>query len=540
MTEAMAPVRVIPEAKHSQRTGKSKLSWYWTWYRFAQWTEVWTHKRPIRNPLILASAALVLLIFLSGERYEVQPLVVYLYKRLFWVFFGLIVLWFVKLKWSRLRTALKAKSIRSMVWQGSQAVAVVALFYFVGRDAHDTVAYLWQYNDLPVERISKPLFTDRERFHPFGSIETLVQERMQGPLAPSTPRFVRDQDGTYKCTMVVEPTYLPSQWWGVVDQVWSLPCTTPALSFAPENIQKVHFDASPNLAVSHNTRRCVIRSFSPYRFLTYEPGETVFLKDDSGAWVQVTSLIHWRGFLFPWPVFGGVQVIRQQSGGPMRWIERSQFGCGEFIAPEDIGKYPYLRGQNLVPEVVTRHMAESFRFQNGIFAPLGWYHAGDVRVPDLPSVTDSQPFIGYFSEAHKPGKIYQYYALEPYDDATQGLSSSVFIPSDGIGNVLLYDHAKHRESIIGVSAVLPKVRASKTETYWSMFHIAEIRPVIREKGSSYDLWWMTTLVTNKDEEKKKKSVAAQVPDVILINAFTNESIKLDMRRPDPLFAIVGK
>ena len=40
-----------------------------------------------------------------------------------------------------------------------------------------------------------------------------------------------------------------------------------------------------------------------------EPSDTFYMKNDQGDWVQVVSLIKWKGFLFPYPTFGGVMVI---------------------------------------------------------------------------------------------------------------------------------------------------------------------------------------------------------------------------------------
>ena len=32
------------------------------------------------------------------------------------------------------------------------------------------------------------------------------------------------------------------------------------------------------------------------------------MKNDAGEWVEVVSLIKWKGFFFPYPTFGGVVI----------------------------------------------------------------------------------------------------------------------------------------------------------------------------------------------------------------------------------------
>ena len=102
--------------------------------------------------------------------------------------------------------------------------------------------------------------------------------------------------------------------------------------------------------------------------------------------------IKWVGtffFLFPRPEFGGAQVIEQVEpysivqGIFWETPKRVLVGCGNFIPANEIHKHAYLRGQNLMPDEVSRSMAESFRFQEGFTAPWKIFRRGDVRIADI-------------------------------------------------------------------------------------------------------------------------------------------------------------
>src|SRR5262249_10844260 len=136
----------------------------------------------------------------------------------------------------------------------------------------------------------------------------------------------------------------------------------------------VHFATGENLLLWHCTELNVIRAFGPWRYLNYEPGEVKYVTDDNGHWVQVVSLIRWRGWFFPIPEFGGVQVIQQETGGGLGTIlMHSLAGIGHWIPPDEIPKHAFLRGQSLVPRPVSRFIAQSFRFQGGFLAPFPGY-----------------------------------------------------------------------------------------------------------------------------------------------------------------------
>ena len=60
------------------------------------------------------------------------------------------------------------------------------------------------------------------------------------------------------------------------------------------------------------------------------------MKNDEGEWVQVVSLINWKGFFFPYPTFGGVVVIQPGEHDFNDYLERLTIGKGQYISPEEM------------------------------------------------------------------------------------------------------------------------------------------------------------------------------------------------------------
>ena len=242
----------------------------------------------------------------------------------------------------------------------------------------------------------------------------------------------------------------------------------------------------------------MIRSFGPWRLLNTQPDGVIYTTDDDGEWVQIVPLIRWRGLFFPRPEFGGVQLIRQGEDTPVgSTILRALRGVGRWIPPEDVAKSDFLSGQNILAYRVSRHMANSFRFQEGFFAPLPGYHRGDIRIPDLPGDMNDQPFTAYFDVDHPKGggKLYHYFALEPFDPERQGLNTSVFVPADGSGPILVYKHHERTGSPTGVSAIAHIVRESRKNYDWSLNRPVEHRPFIKDVAGKRRFFWLTTVVT---------------------------------------------
>jgi hypothetical protein len=281
------------------------------------------------------------------------------------------------------------------------------------------------------------------------------------------------------------------------------------------------------LLLGKSTHIATVRSFGIARFLSYEPADVKYAKDDNGEWVQLVALVRWDGIFFPRPEFGGVQVIRQSKGGLLHWLKTIFFGDGEWVQPEDVAKHAYLRGQNLVPYEVGRYAAESFRFQNGFLAPLPGFHRGDVRIPDLPSDVNNQPFITFFRFAEGQGenKLYQYFALEPYEESRQGLNISILFPADNVGPIRVYHHSKRNEALVGVSTIAAKVMESRKYYDWKQSRPAEHRPYIKTINGKTRFMWLTTVVTYKASQTGGGDyIAGSTPEVVLTDAVYRQAV----------------
>src|SRR3989344_2102693 len=172
--------------------------------------------------------------------------------------------------------------------------------------------------------------------------------------------------------MAVEPAKL-RRIYRPIREVISVPVTTPSPNFSRENRNPVVFHTGENLRFEKNTKIAAVRSFGLLRFLTYEPADVKYVKDDDGQWVQLVLLVRWKGIFFPYPEFGGVQLIKQREWSIGKLFARFFTGEGVWIRPEDVPKHRFLVGQNIVPYAVSRFAANSFRFQNGFFAPFPAY-----------------------------------------------------------------------------------------------------------------------------------------------------------------------
>ena len=187
---------------------------------------------------------------------------------------------------------------------------------------------------------------------------------------------------------------------------------------------------------------------------------------------------------------------------------------------------------------VSRNMAQSFRFHEGFLAPFWGYHQGDIRIPDLPGDVNDQPFTTFFKLDNGDGKLYHYFALEPFQEDKQGLSMSLLVPADGIGPVKFYNHNKKSETLIGVSAVAGRVMASRKLYDWNNSKTAEHRPYIKDICGKRRFLWLTTIVTLKGSsssaqgEIKKDYIAGSVPDVVLIDLLYRIPVWVDSKHPE--------
>ena len=260
-----------------------------------------------------------------------------------------------------------------------------------------------------------------------------------------------------------------------------------------------------------------------------------YIPGPDGEIVQCVTLIKWHGVLFPHPRFGGVVIIKQGKTGALNNIKRALVGEGTWIKPDEIKDHDWLIGQNLVPYEVSRHVANSFRFRYGYFAPFPLTHYKDIRIPDLPGDVNDQPFTMYFhfGDGDKRSKLYHYFALEPYQNEKRdnsGLSISVLFPADGIGPVRYYEHAEQHENLAGVSSISTFIKEEKKNYDWTRNEVAEHRPCVKVIDGKKQLFWLSTVVTKTDTGDG--FIAGSSIEVFLTGAANTKPIQVTAGRPD--------
>lgn len=470
-------------------------------------------------------ALIVALILLFTMRAMLHPAVIWLRSHVYLLTLGvplLLALYFL-LRNRGPRVKLAAAVLVMLL------VTAIAIFRL---SPHNYVALYLAYQSLQIKELDALPVTEFDRIQPQNSIYSLANEAMVETESPAAPDYVRIGNAL-RWTIAIEPSYFIRRLTQGVQELFSIPGESPSPVFSKENRVRVNFESGENLFLWHNTRFNVIRAFGPWRFLNYEPSEVKYITDDHGEWQQIVTLIRWKGWFFPRPEFGGIQVIRQNPNPTVAGaVKRSLVGLGEWIPVAEIQKHAHLRGQNLVPHRVSRYVANSFRYKAGFFAPFPGYHLGDIRIPDMPGDQNDQPFTIFFRFAPQvaPAMLYHYFALEPFHHAKQGLSMSIFIPSDGSRTVYTYSHQKKNEALTGVSAIPPKVMESRKQYDWSRNKPVENRPYIKQIGGATRFFWLTTVVTMKDEAGS--FIAGSIPDVVLTDATYKTPVWVNPLKPE--------
>lgn len=424
---------------------------------------------------------------------------------------------------------------------------LVALLWFYGPGIYEYIGLYSHYNSLNKVELPKMPYTDNERIQPINSIRTLIkQEAISETERATDPNFIRRKDGTYDFSMAVGPSpgYVMQQASKNMYRILSVSATAPAPDFSSKNRHDVNFDTGEFLLFSKHLQTAVLRGLNFLNYVTCEPSEARYLENDKGEWIQVISLTKWKGWLIPRPIFGGVIVI-EQKGQSDGHFKRVFAGKGEFISADDVRSYKYLKGQNVIPEEVATFTANSFRFQEGFFAPMPYYHEGDIRIPKLEADQNSMPFVTYFDFAHVGGiesKLYNYFGLEPYGDEKHGLNTSLFIPADGELTVYYIDHAKNEDSYIGTSAIDSKIIESRKNYDWSKNHPAEFRPYIDNIGGQDRFFWLSTVVT-KTTDDGTGFIGGTIPEVTITDARYGQVVwidRTDLAKQHKWDLIIGK
>lgn len=495
--------------------GRTRFYWLQKNLREAFWN--WAKENKVKAIL----SVVIFLILVFYLRAWIHPLALGVRKYFALILFIFAIIWLV-------RRILRKK--RKLIKYIGNAVllGVIVLGFFYGPGIYRYIGLYYHYQTINKQLISELPLTEQERIHPLNSISNRLNQDGLPELSEATlPHIIIRNDGRLDFSMGIGPSteYLYQRLTKNMNEVVSVPAAAYDPDFSA-NRHTVKFDVGESLVLSGNTHTAAIKKLGPWDYFNYEPDESKFIENDKGEWVQVLTLIKWKGFFIPRPVFGGVIVFEQiEENSFGNWFKRVSFGKGKFIQPDEIKNYTYLKNQNLQSDFITRFTAEAFRFQNGFLAPMPGYHNNDIRIPIMATDENQQPFAAYFNfedVVEGGGKgVYHYFGLEPYQEDKRTLSTSVFIPSNGDNVVYYYDHSKNGEFYSGSSSVSYKVIDSKKNYDWNAIHPAETRPYIKMIEGRRQFFWLSTIVT-KIDPAKKQSMAGTNPELTLTDAASGE------------------
>lgn len=489
----------------------------------------WNKGSKQKKRVFLFAFILVLLLFFLRDDY--QPALLFVRKFIFIIVLSFTVLFL------GLRRFRKSPSAGSRIG----VLFLLALFfgglYFVGWHfkMYDYMKTYNVFNNLNRVEINELPLTQNERIQPLRNIFSMANESVGETKDVSLPHLVR-VDSINKWTMAIQPTekYV---WQGIKDnteEVFAVSSTTPFPRFSSENRISVTFSIGESLKFSRNTYNAVVQRLNPWMLFNYEPSDTFYMKNDKGAWVEVVSLIKWKGFFFPYPTFGGVMVIDNGEHNFTDYIERVLIGKGTYISPEEMKKYPYLTRQNTLSERVSRLQAESLKFLAGFSDPLPWNMESAVKIPSVPKDQNSQPYVTDFdfsdTKTNGYSGLYHWFGLEPVGNERTSLSYSVFIPADGTDIMYYYDHASKKQGYAGVSAMPLKVKESKKEYDWNSNTPVEFRPYIKNIAGRKRMFFLGTVSTISANNPEQFDGSA-TPDLALVDSEYRDVVWINAKKP---------
>jgi len=480
-----------------------------------------------RNVVLITILIILLLIFF---RDDIQPFFLFIRKYIFVILLSLAVLF------------LSVRGMRKAVSTGKKTVILIGMliffsvFYLIGWQLkmYDYMKTFNVFNNLNRMEISELPLTRNERIQPLMNIFSMANESVGETKDVSLPHLVRI-DSLNKWTMAIQPTEKYA-WQGMTDnteEVFAVSSTTPFPRFSSENRIPVTFSIGESLKFSRNTYNAVVQRFNIFQLFTTEPSDTFYMKNDSGEWVQVVSLIKWKGFFFPYPSFGGVMVIDNGEHDFNDYIERLLIGKGQYISADEMKDYPYLTKQNTLSEKVSRLQAESLKFLGGFSDPLPWNMETAVKIPLLTDDQNQQPFVTDFDfsdtnlEAYNG--LYHWFGLEPVGDERTSLTYSVFIPADGTDKLYFYDHGSKKQGYAGVSAMPLKVIESKKEFDWNANKPVEFRPYIKNIAGRKRLFFLGTISAIRKGVGSFDGSAT--PDLALVDSEYRDVVWIDAKHP---------
>jgi len=480
-----------------------------------------------RNVIILGIIAVLLLFFL---RDDYQPALLFLRRYVFVLLLGGLFLW---LMLSKFRSAASAGK-RVLLLLG--IVGFFAILWFFGWKL-ELYNYMQTYNvykNLTIEELNELPLTQNERIQPFNNIVTMAYESVGETQEVSLPQLVR-VDNTNQWTMAVQPAkeYTWQRMNDNTEELFTVESTSPFPRFSKENRIPITFSIGESLAFSRNTYNAVVQRFNIFQLFTLQPSDVFYMKNDEEKWVQVVSLIKWKGFFFPYPTYGGVMVIDAGVHDLSDYLERMTIGKGTYISPSETKNYPYLKGQNTLAEEISRVQAQSLQFLGGFTDPLPWNMKTAVKIPELPQDQNQQPYVtdfdfsGMKTEAYNG--LYHWFGLEPIGDERTSLVFSVMIPADGTDKLYYYNHAARKEGMAGVSAMPLKVIESRKEYDWTANKPVEFRPFIKNIAGRKRMFVLGTIAAV--QENSRKFDGAATPDLALVDAEYRDVIWIDAKHP---------
>lgn len=488
----------------------------------------WNKGKKQKVITVIVGFIAMLLLFILRDEY--QPFLLFIRKFIFVILLCGTILFLLLRKFRKTPSTGKRIGILGLL------LAIFGVIYTVGWHfkMYDYMKTYNVFNDLNKVEIHELPLTQNERIQPLRNIFSMANESVGETKDVSLPHLVR-VDGENQWTMAIQPTekYIWQRISDNTEEVFSVSSTTPFPRFSSENRIPVTFSIGESLKFSRNTYNAVVQRFGIAKLFSTEPGDVFYMKNDSGDWVQVVSLINWKGFFFPYPTFGGVVIIENGAHDFSDYVERVLIGKGTFVSPEDMKNYPFLTRQNTLSEKVSRLQAESLKFLGGFSDPLPWNMETAVKIPDLPDDQNQQPFVTDFDFADTDSDaysgLYHWFGLEPVGDERTSLTFSVFVPADGTDKLYYYDHAAKKQGYAGVSAMPLKVIESRKEFDWSVNKPVEFRPYIKDIAGRKRMFFLGTVSAIREESGNFDGSAT--PDLALIDSEYRDVVWIDVKHP---------
>ena len=480
---------------------------------------------------ITIALVLLILVLLFFFRDDYQPVLLFIRKYIFILLTSILILFL------GLRKFRKSSSVGSRLGILALLIIFFGILYTVGwhYKMYDYMKTYNVFNSLNKVEINELPLTQNERIQPLRNVFSMANESVGETKDVSLPHLVRIGTDN-KWTMAIQPSekYVMQQMSDNTEELFAVSSTTPFPRFSNENRIDVTFSIGESLKFSRNTYNAVVQRFNPWMLFNHEPSDTFYMKNDSGQWVQVVSLIKWKGFFFPYPSFGGVMIIENGEHDFNDYMERITIGKGTYVSPDEIKNYPFLTKQNTLSEKVSQLEAESLKFLGGFSDPLPWNMETAVKIPLMPKDQNQQPYVTDFnfsgSNTNAYNGLYHWFGLEPVGNERTSLSYSVFIPADGTDKLYYYDHASKKQGYAGVSAMPLKVKESRKEYDWSASTPVEFRPYIKNIAGRKRMFFLGTISSISSSDSQQFDGSA-TPDLVLIDSEYRDVIWIDVKHP---------